>query len=44
MHDSGGHKATVEALRDIIRTAKSYGYTFKAIDDSTPVVHHKVNN
>ena len=44
MHDSGGHKATVDALRDIIRTAKSYGYTFKAIDDSTPVVHHKVNN
>lgn len=44
MHDSGGHTATVAALRNIIRTAKSYGYTFKAIDDSTPVVHHGVNN
>ena len=44
MHDSGGHKATVSALRDIIRTAKEYGYTFKAIDESTPVVHHSINN
>ena len=44
MHDSGGHTATVAALRNIIRTAKSYGYTFKAIDENTPVVHHGVNN
>lgn len=44
MHDSGGHTATVNALRNIIRTAKSYGYTFKAIDENTPVVHHGVNN
>lgn len=44
MHDSGGHSATVKALRNIIRTAKEYGYTFRAIDSSTPAVHHGVNN
>ena len=44
MHDSGGHTATVSALRNIIKTAKEYGYSFKAIDESTPVVHHGVNN
>ena len=44
MHDSGGHTATVAALRNIIRTAKSYGYSFKPIDESTPVIHHGVNN
>ncbi len=44
MHDSGGHTATVAALRNIIKTAKGYGYSFKAIDESTPVVHHGVNN
>ena len=44
MHDSGGHTATVNALRNIIRTAKGYGYSFKAIDNSTPIVHHGVNN
>lgn len=44
MHDSGGHTATVAALRNIIKTAKSYGYSFKAIDETTPIVHHGVNN
>ena len=44
MHDSGGHTATVNALRNIIRTAKEYGYSFKAINENTPVVHHGVNN
>lgn len=44
MHDSGGHTATVNALRNIIKTAKEYGYSFKAIDESTPVIHHGVNN
>lgn len=44
MHDSGGHTATVKALRNIIRTAKEYGYSFKAINSDTPVVHHGVNN
>ena len=44
MHDSGGHTATVNALRNIIKTAKGYGYSFKAINESTPVIHHGVNN
>lgn len=44
MHDSYGHTATVEALRGIIEFAKSYGYTFKAIDDNTPMITHGVNN
>ena len=44
MHDSANHRATVNALSDIIRYGKNNGYTFKAIDDNTPVVRHKVNN
>ena len=43
MHDSAGHSATVEALRDIIFYGKQYGYTFKAITENTPVVGHDVN-
>ena len=44
MHDSANHRATVNALSDIIRYGKNNGYTFKAIDDSTPVIRHGVNN
>lgn len=44
MHDSANHRATVNALSDIIRYGKDNGYTFKAIDDSTPVIRHGVNN
>lgn len=44
MHDSANHRATVNALSDIIRYGKNNGYTFKAIDDNTPIVRHKVNN
>ena len=44
MHDSANHRATVNALSDIIRYGKNNGYTFKAIDDSTPIIRHKVNN
>jgi len=44
MHDSGGHEATVEALRNIISYGKEYGYSFKAITSDTPVVTHNVNN
>lgn len=44
MHDSSGHSATVDALRDIIRYGKNNGYTFKAITSDTPVVRHNVNN
>lgn len=44
MHDSGGHSATVNALRNIIRYGKDNGYSFKAITENTPVVVHGVNN
>lgn len=44
MHDSGSHRATVEALRNIIKYGKEYGYSFKAITSDTPVVIHGVNN
>ena len=44
MHDSAGHQATVNALRNIIQYGKSYGYSFEAITENTPVVAHGVNN
>jgi len=44
MHDSGGHDATVNALKNIITYGKTYGYTFEAITESTPVVAHPINN
>lgn len=44
MHDSGGHSATVNALRNIIQYGKNNGYTFAVIDDSTANVRHGVNN
>lgn len=44
MHDSAGHEATVNALRNIIIYGKTYGYTFETITESTPVVIHSVNN
>lgn len=44
IHDSANHRATVNALSDIIRYGKNNGYTFKAITNDTPVVRHGVNN
>jgi len=44
MHDSAGHNATVNALRNIIRYGKEYGYSFNVITNDTPVVAHGVNN
>jgi len=44
MHDSSGHNATVNALRNIIQYGKTYGYTFDVITENTPVVVHGVNN
>ena len=44
MHDSAGHEATANALRDIISFGKEYGYSFKTITKDTPVVVHSVNN
>ena len=44
MHDSAGHDATVNVLRDIIKFGKEPGYTFEAISENTPVAHHPINN
>lgn len=44
MHDSGGHSATVSALRNIIQYGKNNGYTFAVIDGNTGNVRHGVNN
>ena len=44
MHDSGGHKATVDSLRNIIRYGKNNGYSFGVIDNSTGNVRHGINN
>lgn len=43
-HDSGAKDNTVEALPAIIEHFQSLGYTFKAIDRESYVVHHGVNN
>lgn len=44
MHDSYGHTATRDALRNIIQYGKRNGYKFASIDDTTPSVVHGVNN
>ncbi len=41
-HDSKGY--SVDAVEKIIKYGLENGYTFKAIDDETPAVHHHVNN
>lgn len=44
MHDSAGHEATVQALRNIITYGKINGYTFKAITSQMKAVRHRINN
>lgn len=44
MHDSSNHQATVDALQKIIDDCIAKGYSFKAIDENTPVVHHQIAN
>ena len=44
MHDSYGHTATRDALKNIIQYGKRNGYKFASIDDTTPSVVHGVNN
>ena len=41
-HDSKGY--SVDAVERIIKYGLDNGFTFKPIDDDTPVVHHHVNN
>ena len=44
MHDFGGNKKTLEALRDIIRFGKENGYTFEKITEDTPMITQKIAN
>ncbi len=44
MHDAPGKASTVTALPDIIRYLRSKGYDLLPITESTPQVHHAVNN
>lgn len=44
LHDFANNSKTVEALRDIIQYGKRNGYQFSAINESTPLVRHRVNN
>ncbi len=43
-HDSATKQSTVEALPRIIEHYQALGYSFEAIDRSTIVTHHGVNN
>lgn len=43
-HDFAGNTKTLNALSKIIKYAKKNGYTFKAIDENTPMYAHHVNN
>ena len=43
-HDSAAKTTTVEALPQIIEYYQSQGFVCKAIDRSTVVVHHHINN
>ena len=44
MHDTDAKGTTAKALPKIIKWAKKKGYTFKAIEPDSPMVHHGVNN
>lgn len=44
LHDSYGHQATREALRDIIEYGISNGYEFRNITDSTQPIVHNIKN
>lgn len=38
------HTYSINAVENIIKYGLSHGYKFKKIDESTPVIHHRVNN
>lgn len=44
MHDYENNYKTLNAIRDIIHYGKNNGYTFSRIDETTPMVRHKVAN
>jgi peptidoglycan/xylan/chitin deacetylase (PgdA/CDA1 family) len=41
-HDT--QKFSVDAVERIIQAGQRYGYTFKALDTSSPTAHHRINN
>ena len=43
-HDANGKENTIKALGPVIEYYQNKGYVFKAIDDSSYVVHHSVVN
>lgn len=43
-HDIGSKTTTADALQAFIDYGKQNGYTFSAINDSTPGCHHGINN
>ena len=44
LHDFESNYKTLEAIKNIIKTAKSQGYQFKSLDVNSPIIRHKVNN
>lgn len=44
MHDFESNYKTLNAIKNIIETAKSMGYQFKSLDENSPIIRHKVNN
>lgn len=44
MHDSGAKGTTVKAVALVLKKASGEGYSFEALDDTVPAVHHGVNN
>ena len=43
-HDTNAKETTAQALQQIIDYGKANGYTFSAIKEDTPAVHHTINN
>ena len=43
-HDTEAKESTIEALPSVMEYYKNLGYSFKAIDRESLVVHHGVNN
>lgn len=44
MHDFESNYKTLNAIRDIIKKAKELGYVFKPIDETSPMIRHRINN
>ena len=44
MHDTTSKATTIEALPSIIAYLRSKGYVFKPLSETSPAVHHQVNN